>query len=81
MGSHYRLTCLHCGKLFDDPQEPFLLGCGENHRPALLRALYAEKRLTVEAQEPGLFPTGCLPIRRLAGGWQPWSSELGPGRT
>lgn len=65
MGSHYRLTCLHCGKLFDDPQEPFLLGCGESHQPALLRALYEDKRLPVDAQEPGLFRyRRWLPIRQ-----------------
>ncbi len=73
MGNHYRLSCLHCGKLLDDPQEPFLLSCGERHRPALLRAVYEERRLEVDAQEQGLFRyRRWLPIRRT------WPEAGGP---
>jgi len=73
MGSHYRLSCLHCGKLFDDPQEPFLLSCGEKHQPALLRAMYEQRKLPVDPQESGLFRyRGWLPIRRT------WPGAGGP---
>ena len=73
MGSHYRLSCLQCGKLFDDPQEPFLLSCSEGHRPALLRAVYEERRLPIDAQEAGLFRyRRWLPIRRT------WPGSGGP---
>jgi cysteate synthase len=73
VGSHYRLSCLHCGKLLDDPQEPFLLSCGEHHRPALLRAVYEERRLPVDSQEDGLFRyRRWLPIRRT------WPGAGGP---
>jgi cysteate synthase len=73
VGSHYRLSCLQCGKLFDDPQEPFLLSCSEGHRPALLRAVYEERRLPIDAQEAGLFRyRRWLPIRRT------WPGSGGP---
>jgi cysteate synthase len=73
VGNHYRLSCLQCGKLLDDPQEPFLLSCGERHRPALLRAVYDETRLAVDEQEQGLFRyRRWLPIRRT------WPGAGGP---
>ena len=73
MGNHYHLSCLHCGKLLDDPQEPFLLSCGEQHGPALLRAVYEERRLPVDPQEQGLFRyRRWLPIRRT------WPGAGGP---
>ncbi len=73
MASHYRLSCLQCGKLFDDPQEPFLLSCSEGHRPALLRAVYAERRLPLDPGESGLFRyRRWLPIRRT------WPEAGGP---
>jgi len=73
MGSHYLLSCLHCGKLFDDPPDPFLLACGEAHGPALLRAVYEDRRLSVAAGEQGLFRyRRWLPIRRT------WPDAGGP---
>jgi cysteate synthase len=73
MGSHYRLSCLHCGKLFADSAEPFLLGCGERHEPALLRAVYEDRRLPLAAEEQGLFRyRRWLPVRRT------WPDAGGP---
>jgi cysteate synthase len=73
VGNHYRLSCLQCGKLLEDSQEPFLLSCGERHRPALLRAVYEERRLKVDEQEQGLFRyRRWLPIRRT------WPGAGGP---
>jgi cysteate synthase len=73
VGNHYRLSCLHCGKLFDEPEEPFLLSCSERHAPALLRAVYEERRLPIDAQERGLFRyRRWLPIRRT------WPGAGGP---
>jgi cysteate synthase len=73
MRSHYRLSCLRCGKQFDDPSEPFLLACGERHEPALLRADYEDRRLPVAAEEQGLFRyRRWLPVRRT------WPDAGGP---
>jgi cysteate synthase len=73
MGSHYRLSCLRCGKLYDEPEEPFLLGCSERHEPALLRAVYEDRRLPPAAEERGLFRyRRWLPIRRT------WPDAGGP---
>jgi cysteate synthase len=73
MRSHYRLSCLGCGKLFDDSDEAFLLGCDQPHGPSLLRASYQEPRLPVDEGEAGLFRyRRWLPVRRS------WPSAGGP---
>jgi cysteate synthase len=73
VANHYRLCCLQCGRLFEDPQEPFLLSCGERHAPALLRAVYQEQRLCVDPGQQGLFRFWrWLPVRRT------WQGAGGP---
>ena len=73
MRSHYRLSCLSCGKVFEDPAEPFLLACDQPHGPSLLRADYEERELPVDAGEAGLFRyRRWLPIRKT------WPSAGGP---
>jgi cysteate synthase len=65
MRSHYRLSCLCCGKVFEDPAEPFLLACDQPHGPSLLRADYEERELRVDEGEAGLFRyRRWLPVRR-----------------
>jgi cysteate synthase len=63
---HYILKCLSCGKNYRDPDRGFLLRCKENHGPALLRAEYLAKQLTVREENPGIFRyKDWLPIRRV----------------
>lgn len=62
---HYVLKCLGCGKSYNDSNRGFLLRCEENHRPALLRAEYSAKQLTVREENPGIFRyKDWLPIKR-----------------
>lgn len=64
--NHYTLTCLECGRSYEDSEEGFLLACAEEHGPALLRASYRERRLTVHAEHSGMFRySDWLPARRL----------------
>jgi cysteate synthase len=66
IGNHYRLTCVHCHKCFEDSNSELLLNCDEHHPPSLLRADYAQKQFTVQTSHPGLFRySGWLPIRRI----------------
>jgi cysteate synthase len=64
-GSHYRLVCPLCGRVFADSEEGFRLSCDGEHPAALLRAEYEEKRFAVDAEAAGLFRyRRWLPIRR-----------------
>lgn len=64
--NHYTLTCLQCGRAYRDSDSGFLLTCSEDHVPALLRARYQARRLTVHAENPGMFRySDWLPVRRL----------------
>ena len=67
MGSEsYRLTCVRCGKVFEDLQDRFLLQCDEDHGPSLLRSEYDNKQLTIQREHPGIFRYNqWLPIRRV----------------
>ena len=65
MTLHYRLGCLGCGKVHDEADTGFLLGCDQEHPPALLRADYASHELAYRDSEPGIFRyRDWLPIRR-----------------
>ncbi len=65
MGGNYTLTCLECGKSFDDSEDGFLLSCTEKHMPSLLRARFAGRRFTVREALAGIFRyRGWLPVRR-----------------
>ncbi|MGA2615690.1 MAG: cysteate synthase [Spirochaetia bacterium] len=82
-GSHYHLACPVCGRLFEDSPSDFLLSCPEPHPPALLKAVYRQKRLIVHPEQTGVFRfSDWLPIRRkLAGAPGPVvfrSKSLGP---
>jgi cysteate synthase len=82
-GSHYLLSCPVCGGTFEDSPHQFLLSCPEPHAPALLRAVYRQKRLVAHPEHGGAFRySEWLPIRRrLAGAAGPVSFRsigLGP---
>jgi cysteate synthase len=65
MGGHYTLTCLECGKSYNDTEDGFLLSCTEKHVPSLLRARFAGRRFTVREALAGIFRyRGWLPVRR-----------------
>ena len=67
--AHYRLVCPVCGGRFDDTEGRFLLGCPEQHAPALLRAVYDEKRLVIHPESTGVFRyADWLPVRRTLPG-------------
>jgi cysteate synthase len=81
--SHYLLRCPVCGGTFEDSPGQFLLSCPEPHTPALLRAVYREKRLVAHPEHGGVFKYWkWLPIRRrLSGASGPvafLSTGLGP---
>jgi cysteate synthase len=81
--SHYILRCPVCGATFEDSPGRFLLACPEPHAPALLRAVYREKRLVAHPEHGGVFRFWkWLPIRRrLPGAAGPVafrSTSLGP---
>jgi cysteate synthase len=65
MENHYTLTCVHCGKSFDETDDGFLLDCGEKHPPSLLRSVYRQTNFTVRPDHCGIFRySDWLPIRR-----------------
>jgi cysteate synthase len=79
----YRLSCPVCGGQFDDSPNDFLLTCPRPHAPALLRAVYAQKRFVVHPEQSGVFKFAeWLPVRRrLQGAAGPVvyrSTGLGP---
>ncbi|WP_424094582.1 cysteate synthase [Moorena producens] len=49
----YILRCTLCGKEYEP--DPFRLWCDEKHEPSLLRAVYANEKLEVKENLPGLF--------------------------
>jgi cysteate synthase len=51
--TQYKLLALCCNKVFDE--QGWSMDCPDNHRPALIRAMYAEKRLTLRNELPGLY--------------------------
>jgi cysteate synthase len=62
---HYRLLCPVCGGSFEEAPGRFLLTCPEPHAPALLRAVYRQKRLVAHHQHGGVFRFfEWLPVRR-----------------
>lgn len=64
-GTHYRLVCQHCGRSYEDFEHGFRLSCEEEHAAALLRAEYADRQFSVDAEENGLFRFWrWLPVRR-----------------
>ena len=64
--SHYKLTCLECGRTHEDSSSGFLLSCDGAHPPALLRAQYANRQLTTYDAHPGPFRySDWLPVRRI----------------
>jgi cysteate synthase len=66
---HYALRCVACGKTREESREPFLLDCGEDHAPSLLRAEYGERRLTPQEGAGGIFRYGgWLPVKRRFAG-------------
>ena len=81
--AHYLLSCPVCGGCYEDSPDGFLLSCPEPHPPALLRAVYREKRFTPHPEQTGVFRfSDWLPIRRTlpgAAGAVAWrSTVLGP---
>ena len=81
--NHYHLACPVCGRQFEDCPDEFLLSCPEPHPPALLKAVYRQKKLVVHAERTGVFRfSDWLPIRRsFAGAPGPVvyrSTKLGP---
>ncbi len=65
-GKHYSLSCLGCGKQFEESEKGFLLGCDGVHPPALLRASYKSTKLTIRSEHPGIFRyVDWLPVRRV----------------
>jgi cysteate synthase len=63
--SHYHLSCPVCGRTFEDCPSEFLLSCPEPHPPALLKAVYRQKRMVVHPEHNGVFRfSDWLPIRR-----------------
>jgi cysteate synthase len=59
----YTLRCVECGKTF--VEDDHLLSCDELHGPALLRADYAARQLSVRDDGDGMFRFGdWLPLRR-----------------
>lgn len=64
--SHYKLTCLQCGRSHEESSSGFRLTCDEPHPAALLRAEYTNRRLTPHDSHPGLFRySDWLPVRRI----------------
>ncbi|NEN99700.1 MAG: cysteate synthase, partial [Moorea sp. SIO3I7] len=49
----YILRCTLCGKEYEP--DPFRLCCDDKHEPSLLRAVYANEKLEVKENLPGLF--------------------------
>ncbi|HEY9640004.1 MAG TPA: cysteate synthase [Coleofasciculaceae cyanobacterium] len=73
--SKYTLRCSLCGAEYE--ADPFRLHCDMDHQPALLRAIYRNKRLEVQKHLPGLFQfMDWLPIEQpLEGAGKPITYE------
>ncbi|MGD0726543.1 MAG: cysteate synthase, partial [Spirochaetia bacterium] len=62
---HYVLACPVCGGTYEDSPHDFLLSCPTPHPPALLRAVYREKKFRAHPEHSGVFRFfDWLPIRR-----------------
>lgn len=60
----YNLECLYCGELYED--DSFRLTCDNDHAPSLLRAVYANKKLTIHENQTGMFKfMDFLPVNRV----------------
>lgn len=60
----YSLECLHCGARYED--DSFRLKCDNDHKPSLLRTVYANKKLTVHENKIGMFKfMDFLPVERI----------------
>lgn len=60
----YSLECLHCGARYED--DSFRLKCDKDHKPSLLRTVYANKKLTVHENQIGMFKfMDFLPVERI----------------
>jgi len=60
----YHLECLQCGALYED--DSFRLKCDNDHKPSLLRTVYANKKLTVHESQIGMFKfMDFLPVSRV----------------
>ena len=60
----YSLECLHCGARYED--DSFRLKCDNDHKPSLLRTVYANKKLTVRENQIGMFKfMDFLPVERI----------------
>ena len=67
--SHYHLACPVCRRQFEDCPGEFLLSCPEPHPPALLKAVYRQKRLVAHPERTGVFRFfDWLPVRRTFAG-------------
>jgi len=64
--ANYKLICLKCHHFFDD--DGFVLQCPRPHSPALLRTVYAARKLEYDDTAEGIYRYGCwLPtVHRLA---------------
>ncbi|MFC2168563.1 cysteate synthase [Acidobacteriota bacterium] len=60
----YHLECLQCGALYED--DSFRLKCDNDHKPSLLRTVYANKKLVVHENLTGMFKfMDFLPVHRV----------------
>ncbi|MCJ7582043.1 MAG: cysteate synthase [Candidatus Aminicenantes bacterium] len=60
----YNLECLFCGARYED--DSFRLKCDNDHKPSLLRTVYANKKLTVHENKMGMFKfMDFLPVERI----------------
>ncbi|MFC2166481.1 cysteate synthase [Acidobacteriota bacterium] len=59
----YTLECLQCGAQYED--DSFRLKCDNDHKPSLLRTVYANKKLTIDENQIGMFKfMDFLPVER-----------------
>ncbi|MGF7140007.1 cysteate synthase [Roseimarinus sediminis] len=65
--TNYKLESLCCGTIFEDTN--WDLNCPHNEKPALIRAQYENKQLTIHEELPGLYQFAeWLPIDRVLKG-------------
>lgn len=65
--TQYKLESLCCGTIFEDKN--WELNCPENEKPALIRAIYGNKQITIYENLPGLYKfADWLPIERTLEG-------------
>jgi len=65
----WRLACTHCGAVHGEREDAFLLACPAGHEPALLRTVYPDRQLVVDAERPGVFRyASWLPVRGAPAG-------------